>query len=46
MSGVLQSVNVAGFMEPEGGGISILAPISLRIDALSKKIVSPHRSSP
>jgi|SRR5580704_620156 hypothetical protein len=24
MSGVLSSVNVAGFMEPEGGGISIL----------------------
>src|SRR5215469_10397709 len=46
MSSVLSSVNVAGFIELEGGGISIFAPICLRIDALSKKIVSPHRSSP
>jgi hypothetical protein len=31
MSGVLSSVSVAGFMEPEGGGISILTPSCVRI---------------
>src|SRR6266542_2653362 len=43
---MLSRLNEAGFIEPDGGGISIFAPICLSNDPLSKKIVSPHNSSP
>src|SRR5579862_5560431 len=46
ISGVSSSVNEAGFISPDGGGMSIRAPICLSSDPLSKKIVSPHSSSP